>query len=525
MKNHQQRGKTMKRIVLFLDGTWNEDNSDSLRVTNIVRLRQILAHSLEDYAQEQVQEQAQEQAQKSASEKPACAPISSFAVAGIQHYVYYDTGVGTDAGLDRLKGGMFGIGISKNIRQAYKFLSFYYEEGDEVYIFGFSRGAYTARTLAGYVFASGLLRRDLCTQAREEEAWTYYRTPKADRLPGAWAALQPDMHPKVRVKCLGVFDTVGALGVPVEWFKRFNTQLTQFHDVTLNTNIDVNLHALAIDEQREAFQAAPWKKPQFKHLSKEIAVEQVWFTGVHTDIGGGYVEHGQGGTDSTVALDDLSLNWMIQRVRAHTDLPLSLKHWKTVTPDFAYAAQHDSRSIVYKAWAKAIRSMNNRRVAEAWHTKVVGADYRAEPLGEMVHISALERLGRRASLEDQVEVYVPENLKDAFFVICHTYKFSVDIPDNLLDALGNYTMPIVGWDGTPCKTPQDFWLEYSVLKTAQAKAAALKTYTHELAQVYVLLSQVRSRLRALTPDLAPLPAFTEAEAKAFATEVLEGLKE
>ena len=135
--------------------------------------------------------------------------------------------------------------------------------------------------------AVGLLTPENCTPARERQAWEYYRTPPHDRLSGVWNELTPLVHDRdrLRVKCLGVFDTVGALGIPVQGFRRLNRSKYQFHDVTLNAITDVNLHAIAVDERRFAFQAAVWRKPQFK--SYDTVTEQVWFPGVHSDIGGG----------------------------------------------------------------------------------------------------------------------------------------------------------------------------------------------------------------------------------------------
>src|SRR5262249_46928822 len=125
---------------------------------------------------------------------------------------------------DRVSGGGFGAGLDLNIRRAYRFLSFHYVPGDEIFIFGFSRGSYTARSLTGYLGAVGLLRCEACTKETENQAWSFYRTPPNDRLSGVWKALEPLVHPRAefRVRCLALFDTVGALGVPVERFRRLN---------------------------------------------------------------------------------------------------------------------------------------------------------------------------------------------------------------------------------------------------------------------------------------------------------------
>ena len=201
---------------------------------------------------------------------------------------------------------------NSNIRRAYRFLSFHYQPGDEILIFGFSRGAYTARSLTGYLGAIGLLRSETCTEARETQAWSFYRTPPNDRLPATWKELEPHVHPRdmVRIACLGLFDTVGALGIPIQGLWRLNRQKFEFHDVELSSLVDIALHALAIDEHRRPFEASVWRRNKFKRTS--AIVEQVWFPGVHADIGGGYLDDAQRDTAQVRPLDDLALDWMIR---------------------------------------------------------------------------------------------------------------------------------------------------------------------------------------------------------------------
>lgn len=258
-----------KRIILLLDGTWN-DSDFGLQDTNIVRIREIIARTL--WA---------ENGDKSTTVAPApldtampdrSVPVSPKTYAEKNNIVFYERGVGTGAFLNRFFGGALGKGLSKNIRRAYKFLSFHYQPGDEVFIFGFSRGAFTARSLVGYIHAAGLLKRDDCTVELEDRAWAFYRTSPNDRLPGIWSSLTPYMHDRsaVRISCLGVFDTVGALGIPFSPFRVFNRDTYEFHDVELNALVDVNLHAMAIDEQRQAFEASPWRKSKFKQFNTVV---------------------------------------------------------------------------------------------------------------------------------------------------------------------------------------------------------------------------------------------------------------
>jgi len=263
--------KVLRRLVLCLDGTWNTD--DAQTITNIVEIRNRVLPNDED---------------------------------GVEQRVYYDWGVGTGLGLDRLTGGAFGDGMEDKVRAAYRFLSANFVEDDtggtEIYIFGFSRGAYTARALAGFVGAAGLLRPENCTAELENRVWRYYRTPPKRRLPADRIAFTPLVFPKVRIRCLGVFDTVGALGIPVHWFSRLNRLRYDFHDTELGSNVEVALQALALDEKRYAFQPAVWSKPQ--HTANRI-VEQVWFPGVHSNVGGGY-------DDNRLSL--IALHWMLSRI-------------------------------------------------------------------------------------------------------------------------------------------------------------------------------------------------------------------
>ena len=212
-----------KRLILLLDGTWNDDEIGG-NATNIVSLRDLIAESLDPLDTTPAQFNPQ---------SPTLGvDVSSRTFAGREYVVFYERGVGTGS-LDRIRGGGFGVGLDLNIRRAYRFLSFHYLPGDEIFIFGFSRGSYTARSLTGYLGAVGLLRCETCTQDRERLAWSFYRTPPDDRLPGVWKELEPFVHPreKLRIQCLGLFDTVGALGVPLQGLRRLNREKFEFHDV------------------------------------------------------------------------------------------------------------------------------------------------------------------------------------------------------------------------------------------------------------------------------------------------------
>lgn len=423
---HARGGQGPQRIILLLDGTWNDAEFDT-HDTNIVRLREIIAKSLASRATplRPGTGTGSDTGKASVGRSPPDAD-------GVKHLVYYLRGVGTGAGLDRLTGGGFGNGLEQNVRRAYKFLSFHYAPGDEVFVFGFSRGAYTARSLVGFIAAAGLLRREHCSPEREQQAWSFYRTPPDDRFPGTWHELGPFMHErgegegKMRIDCLGVFDTVGALGVPLTLLRRFNRQRYQFHNVELPSITRHNLHALAIDEHRRPFQAAVWREHKFKRLDPE-ATEQVWFAGDHCDIGGGHLEAAARDATHPQALDDLSLDWMLKRVAHHFPaFPFDPSVWSATGPAAVDAPQHDLRQGQYLLWRRNQRPIANRRVhlgrSELIRREVnEGYDRHEAPAAEMVHVSVLERLGRLVQCQNRSRHYTPPAVAAVLDAIGRTY--------------------------------------------------------------------------------------------------------
>ena len=288
---------------------------------------------------------------------------------------------------------------------------------------GFSRGAFTARSLVGYVAAAGLLTRGACTIANEARAWAFYRTAPNDRLPGEWAALTPHVHVRtaVQVDCLGVFDTVGALGIPLGIFWRSNRQRSAFHDVNLSSIVKVNLHAMAIDEHRRPFEAAVWRKPRFKHFASHT--EQVWFAGAHADIGGGYINEATRRSENLAALDDISLDWMLKRLRYHfPEILRDRSHRMPLSPAHTLAPQHEARKSFYRFAAFSLRSIANSAIPRmGWHERNVCYDRHADPVAEMVHVSALERLGASVQFDNRTARYRPKNLLHALDAIKTTY--------------------------------------------------------------------------------------------------------
>jgi len=302
-------GAAMKRIVILIDGTWNEEGIGS--DTNIAKLDPAYGNT------------------------PL---IKQTAEDGTIQSVYYHKGVGADPELvKRLLGGAIGLGLKKIVQDAYQALVKCYEHGDEIYILGFSRGAYAARALAGLIGTSGIQRAE--DQKGFEVAWGHYRVDPAVRM-GSKAAGTSDLaaidafksmrsqnaiHSGNSIKCVGVFDTVGSYGVPagigLAPIARYFTLATLgFHDTKFGEHIDVGLHAVAVDERRRPFVPTFWTAP--KGQPPRGHVEQTWFAGVHCNIGGGYLDAG---------LSDDALIWMIARIQALTGLEFDLQSVKTVT--------------------------------------------------------------------------------------------------------------------------------------------------------------------------------------------------
>jgi uncharacterized protein (DUF2235 family) len=268
---------TFPHLAMCFDGTWNTYQSR----TNVSRIFEAIAD----------------------------------ANCGCRHQIkFYDEGVGTTLGT-KVRGGLFGVGLSADILAGYAWLINHYvpgdlspeaddpsgelfSEGSAIYLFGFSRGAYTARSLAGLVNRCGILKRSLfrgvpATVESEliQKAWELYRrvdfedSPAEPRLSEECSAFRMSYAHTVRIKLVGVWDTVGALGVP-----RFispvplGKTIYGFHDTTLGRVVENARHAIAIDEHREDYACSMWTR---RHRFTR-SLEQRWFPGAHANVGGGY---------------------------------------------------------------------------------------------------------------------------------------------------------------------------------------------------------------------------------------------
>lgn len=215
--------------------------------------------------------------------------------------VYYDEGVGVGNVVERVVGGALGTGLSEKVQQAYRFFCLNYEPGDSLLMFGFSRGAYTVRSLAGLVSLVGLLRKGDLDQL--PRVWEYYRTPvekrTVDFIDRRWIdGRVPD------IAFVGVWDTVGSLGIPGNFLGGLGRKRHAFHDVKLGKRIRHAYQALAIDERRKNFSPAIWDTTATDLTAQ--TVEQRWFAGAHSNIGGGYPD---------AVLSDIAFLWMCEKVR------------------------------------------------------------------------------------------------------------------------------------------------------------------------------------------------------------------
>lgn len=344
-----------KNLLICFDGTWNKaqgvGSKEEAEVTNVWRLFQLATGTEEKDGKGWLGEIYQ-------------AGKGSSSCYKAQQIAWYDAGVGT-AWYERLRGGLFGHGLDENIVQGYEALAELYEDGDKIFLCGFSRGAYTARSLAGLINMCGLVDREKITA----KAKSFQEVNTADLMKDACAgaltlyreqdgnseangletnlkimAFREHYSRGVSIECIAVWDTVKALGLPSAFVQclpfglgeRYNEAKYGFHDDSLSPIVRHGYHALAIDEHREDFAPVLWddikeKESEEKnfynqqlnnvHLSisnsssteinKKNApqspqyIEQRWFCGAHSDVGGGYASR---------ALSDQSLIWMCTKL-------------------------------------------------------------------------------------------------------------------------------------------------------------------------------------------------------------------
>jgi uncharacterized protein (DUF2235 family) len=321
----------MKRIALCADGTWNvRDQVDAKtkkrRPTNVTKVARAV--------------------------KPRAANDTD-------QVVFYIDGVGTGGGVDKYTGGAFGHGIEDNVRDLYRFLVYNYEPNDELYFFGFSRGAFTVRTLAGFMKAAGLVQKD--DDYYVPEIYACYEGGKRPGSPEWTKAFRrvDGTRPCPTINFIGVWDTVGSLGAPGLLGQVFNRNKYAYHDVGLHPEILHAYQALAIDERRKPFAPSVWERP----AGWNGTLEQAWFAGVHTNVGGGYDPDG---------LANEALHWIVEKAEA-LGLEFDSRYLGFFRPCFN-STLFNSMTLKYKLLGTHDRVIGQRRSA-----------------GEIVHQSALDR--------------------------------------------------------------------------------------------------------------------------------------
>jgi uncharacterized protein (DUF2235 family) len=354
----------VKRLLCFFDGTWNVPDGRQ-EVTNVVKLTRI---------------------------------VPAVGTDGVRQTLRYIEGIGTDPGDSDYAAfleGVVGIGIELRILEAYRFLADRYAPGDEIYIFGFSRGAFQARSLAGLIGLTGLSRPG--DDSAADAVWEAYRRHRTSPDPSALERVRASGPSDVRIRCLGVWDTVGNLGVPV--IGHAGVYDTTFHDTALGPNVDVGLHALAIDEPRGPFRPTMWTRPQSAPPPVGQHTEQVWFAGSHANVGGGFPD---------ASLSDISLNWMAERVAATTGLSLDLDHLRRWTsPDPLGELVSPTTDGIYRvsrAFPFVRLIHQNPRGVSPWRRSVMGMARTSRlpsglhTVGESLHPSVVARYDRKAPL-------------------------------------------------------------------------------------------------------------------------------
>lgn len=310
----------MKNIVICSDGTWNSPEDD--RPTNVLRLAR------------------------------AIAPRDA---AGAEQVVFYDWGVGSDR--KKISGGITGEGLDKNIQDCYRFIIQNYDPADKLFFFGFSRGAYTVRSLAGLIRNCGILRKEHADQI--PAAFDHYRKRQPSTNPSATNSAAFRSRYAVadisEIEFLGVWDTVGSLGIPAPFFGVLNKGDYLFHDTSPSRIIRCARHAMSIDENREDFPVTRWEpKPG-------LDLKEVWFAGVHSDVGGGYADD--------VLLSDIPAAWIL-REAAVRGLVVE-HHLKDQLANDPTAAQHRQPTGIFKFRPTVDRTLGT---------------------GDLVHISVKQRL-------------------------------------------------------------------------------------------------------------------------------------
>lgn len=338
-----------RRLIVCCDGTWQD--LDQGYPTNVVKMAQAI---------KLVDDQ------------------------DIHQIVYYDEGLGTKQidgtslidKLTKMVGGGLGFGIDHKIQDAYRFLCMNYEPGDEIYLFGFSRGAYTVRCLAGLIYNSGLPHREFVRKI--PKAYEIYREKQdPDNAPNGSKAIafREQYGQQVPIKALCCWDTVASLGIPdiihsLNLDARFNERY-RFFDDKVNSTIENAIHAVAIDEIRKVFDVTRMES------SQPNQVTQVWFPGAHGCVGGGSKEES--------GLSDGALLWMMEQVEK-LGLALDTTHVEEGIKPNASAFFDNTPKFPFDIGSPNIREVTgaftdlHKSVKQRWQDPNLDPAYRPENL-------------------------------------------------------------------------------------------------------------------------------------------------
>ena len=318
--------------------------------------------------------------------------------------LFYDKGVGSGWKGRKIVEGFTGAGISKNIMDAYKFIATEYQKEDKLYLFGFSRGAFTVRSLYGLIYSCGLLKKEYAEN--DELIWRVF---KAYQLQWETNDLRKEYTifkekhtislPDTEIR-IGIWDTVKALGIPL--FGRSTFPWNKFHLVDyFNTNKNVKVfHAVAADELRRQFPLV-----EIAEKPKSSVKKEVWFVGSHSNVGGGYSDTG---------LSDITLEWMIKNMEEENNTGLRMKEnfVQNLRPD-AYAEFRNSRTGHYKLLPMNIRKFtekDNKNNSTEMHSTVL----------ERHKLTAMDYNPKSLSLpkeKDKYSVSLMENYSRAYVTL------------------------------------------------------------------------------------------------------------
>lgn len=312
----------MKKIILAFDGT---GNLFSVNNTNVAKLLQAVDRS------------------------PS---VLTFYESGIGTFPYQGAFSNGRSWLSNLYKQATGAGIRRNIRTAYQYLIDVYEPGDQIYLYGFSRGAYTARALAGLLHDYGLLRKGHDNLVNHVSKFYHRCKQSDDNTKGVPDAVRHEFQRLFTQPCkphlVGVWDTVGSLGTLYRGEKFVNSKL--------NKDVHIGLHAMAIHELRKKFPVSVWSNTlEADGITRKDTgkvIKQAWFAGAHADVGGGYED---------TALSDPALEWMLKESEA-AGLPLRKNWQENIWPKFSpnpKAAKHDEfEKLKWRFFGKLKRQLN-----------------------------------------------------------------------------------------------------------------------------------------------------------------------